>query len=213
MQDNDRQLGQLLREADSSAAAVASAPLDATQLLRRATVRSRNRLAVRTTMAAVAVVAVAIIVPRNRPAANLASKAGQIDTVELSPQDVTALVTSIEQLEGEVAALVKQFDAPARPTYDILTAMEHAKVNEAPNLRKLRGELAALESRAAAHDAQLAWNIEWSRSGALRLELARLEERADPAGAQDTYRQIAAAYSGTRWGDEAHGALVEVAGP
>lgn len=123
------------------------------------------------------------------------------------------LAAAIAEIELQSEELANRLDQSFAPPQDVLAIVERSREDRGPTAEELRAELAQLESRSAATDAQLAWDRAWSRSGALRLELARHEAKFDPEQATSSYRQIAQSYAGTPWGDEAALVLTKVATP
>lgn len=207
MTNSDHQLARALQHADANMPVEASCPaLDAAQLLRQATSRGNTRLARRATVSMLVLAAVATLILRH--------DGGNVEPTALRRSvDIAELASSIEQLRIEAAALAASMDDAHEPSSDILSAIRNAEKPKAKTSAQLRSELNALESRIAAGGRSLDWDLEWSRSGALQLELARIEARTDRDGAASSYRRIATTYAGTRWGDEAQLALAEVAGP
>lgn len=199
--NNDNSLRALLSHTDAAMPSALPRPLDAGELLARARRRSRRRHAMQSAFSAAAVALLATLAYRHLPTPPSPSP---------SVPDLAALATDIDDLKHRTALLRQQVAVSIPATCDILTAMEPESIGERRSLDQLRAELSVLESRVAANNTDLEWDIEWSRSGALRLELANQDVTTDPARAAEAYRQIASTYAGTRWGDEARLALVQI---
>lgn len=205
MTDSEQQLASLLQQADSAMSGEAAALLDGESLVRQAAARARKRMTGRA-------MAVGLLIGAGITTVVVRQSATDSTLVAADPAtDITKLAASIEELETEANALLVSVGAYEQPTFDILSALSDEQRTDKESLAHMQAELSALESRVAA--GPIEWNIEWSRSGALRLELARIEARFDQPSAASAYRRIATTYAGTRWGDEAQLALNHVAGP
>jgi hypothetical protein len=207
MNPTDQQLAQLLREADAMSTPQGSTPLDVGRLLAMVADRRRKRTATRTVLAATVLVALVASV-RFWP-----SSTEQVAMPAAEETSMEVLSAAIAEIETQSEQLALKLDQSFAPPQDVLAVVERARADGGQSLGQLRAELTELEAHAAATDAQLVWNRAWSRSGALRLELARQQGRIDPHQAVQSYRQIAASYPNTPWGDEAQMALAEIAIP
>lgn len=204
---NDTQLANLLQRADAQCATQSASLLCAGQLLDTAAARKRRRATIH--IAGVSAVLVFVATGYHwwpKPQATVAA-------VETATADLDKLSAQIAALHRKSDALVARIAETTHPEFDVLSTLHEMRTDNNPSLRQLQTELAALEARAAANDTQLAWDIAWSHSGALRLELARQDAQVDPERAAESYRQIAASYAGTRWGDQAQQALTRTTPP
>lgn len=189
-----------LRLAEASTATPLAAPLEASCLLTLANRRRRKRLAARA-VAAVSCAAFACFV-----AVHLVS---QPATQDSSSAELAALTAELQSLSTQTDALLAKLQLREAELQSSLIDLQlvalQELVDEPPSQQQLESEAFTLESVPVSEE--LAWEIEWSKSAALRLELARQDAERDPALATEKYRQIASTYAGTRWGDEARLAL------
>jgi len=215
MSDTTDNLTSQLRVAEAEAAPLAASPnpsepvssrLNASGLLQIANRRRRKRLATRS----LAVAGCAVLVcfgamrfvmhnsDKQHGTVNLAKLTAEID---LLSQQTDALLAKLHSQEASLESSL----------VDTQLAALQAAIDE-QELQALHAVVAVLEettpaSEDRAWERELAWEIEWSKSGALRLELARQDAERDPELATKKYRQIADTYAGTQWGDAARLAL------
>lgn len=194
-----------LRLAEAATAPPASSPqrharLDAEELLQTANRRRRKRSAARSLTAA----GCALLVCFGVAQFVSQSSVQQQGTVELA-----ALTVELQSLSAQTDALLTKLQLREAELQSSLIDLQlvalQELVDETPSQQQLESEAFTLESAPVSEE--LAWEIEWSKSAALRLELARQDAEHDPALATEKYRQIASTYAGTRWGDEARLAL------
>lgn len=209
MPHDDDYIARLLKANDRSSSVESTSPLDGAALL--ATVerrRSRSRTMVSTGAmgaggALVLLVAVSVVTTQTESPKPIAS-ATDATTIEIDLTELEANVMALDEQIDQLTATVSQSSARSR---DLLDIIADSAAPAKQDLSALRSELAQLEGRLASSDAELKWAIEWSRSGALRLELAHQDAASDADRAAKAYRQIAVDYSGTQWGDKAQLAL------
>lgn len=193
-------LAKQLRDIDTATQPCAMAPLNAKCLLEQANRRRHMRRAVRNlgTAGAMALACFAAMHLTN----------GQHESQPSA--DIAQLVNEVKMLSTETNALLADMETEALVGDALISAKHIAAQAELEKriVSQLQAELVELEARITI-DSRLALAVEWSRSGALRLELAHQDARYDPEFAAAKYRQIASTYAETCWGSEATLALAD----